>query len=583
MAEEALRFFPRARLEPDFSGETQVGFNRPLELLEDPELRRALPPRLEIDEGPAFGPENRAHYLRWGDQQALRKRMPYRRRRAGPKRRRRTYRRSINPHYAYVKIHRDPDLRERDIEALQAVGSTGKYLFKDADPAQQLARKYVGWKGAGMYMGGRGAYSGVNRLKKAGRWSSFAKDTLSAMRGIAGMGDYETNEIVNGGEASMGSAPRFSTSADDLGGMIVTHTEYLTDIYGNSNPSTDNFELYEWSINPGLERSMPWLAQVASNFEEYELVQLLYTFRSTISNDVSSSNGQVGSIIMATNYNASAGPFLDKGTMMQYAGANSGKVTTDLVHGVECDPRQTSLGGSGLYVRSSPVVTGEDLKTYDLGIFSLAVSGTPTNFVNQPIGELWVTYRVKLRKPKLFTGLGSGISTDVYMGGGSGAYSLATWMGSNILKGQQNNIGTQLVSLGTGSYRIDFPANAASFYEVQCLLPGITVGLTIGWAFTVAGGITKVADFPAGSGNTVSQLSFGTAQQTASGTSALFHVKSQVSYNGVPNSMTITLSGGPITINANFVPIIRITEYNTMANPFKLPVLINSAGTQVVP
>jgi hypothetical protein len=259
----------------------------------------------------------------------------------------------------------------------------------------------------------------------------------------------------------------------------------------------------------------------------------------------------------------------------------------NLSHGVECDPRQSAISGSGLYCRASPQKPGEDLKTYDLGVFSLAVSGTPTSFANQPIGELWVEYTFKMRKPKLFTGIGSGVSTDIYYG--SGTFSVDNWMGTQILTAQQNNIQTLLTKTGTGKYTITFPANACSFYEIKCAVMGFipTADCTLNPSFT--GSLQPAGDFPAFGGRSGSFFTLG-AETVASpvgpnGPMTIFHVKAQPSYNGVANTVSFTLTGagniGSMGAVDTVPPFIQITEYNTMANPFKPPTLLNAAGTVV--
>ena len=185
----------------------------------------------------------------------------------------------------------------------------------------------------------------------------------------------------------------------------------MKDIYGNTlvGGVPLNFVVSEIPINPGIEGSFPWLSQVAQNFEEYSIKQLVYSYKSTLS-DVNSANGQVGSIVTATNYNPSLPGFKDKATMMQYAHAHTTVATMNNVHGVEANPRKLS-GPEGKFIRVNTVLDNEDIKTYDHGKFQIAVCGTPTALADLPIGELWVEYTIELRKPKLFTGIGSAIST----------------------------------------------------------------------------------------------------------------------------------------------------------------------------
>jgi hypothetical protein len=51
---------------------------------------------------------------------------------------------------------------------------------------------------------------------------------------------------------------------------------------------------------------------------------------------------------------------------------------------------------------------------YDLGTFQLAISNTPAVVANATIGELWVSYKVLLRKPKFYSTLGLAISRSDY-------------------------------------------------------------------------------------------------------------------------------------------------------------------------
>jgi len=298
--------------------------------------------------------------------------------------------------------------------------------------------------GSGMYTGGRGMYS---------------KNMSMGVDRIRGSALVSANALLEGGTNSQ---PAFSNAGDDLGGICVTHMEYVTDVYGNSEGKS--FDVQEYSINPGLDRFGPWLAQIAANFEEYEFLQLGYRFRSTIG-ELSSSSGQVGSIIMTTNYNPSADAFTDKVAMMQYAGACSGKSTDDLIHMIECDPRQLS-GPPGRFVRTGTISADWDLKMYDKGIFMIGISGTPDTVADSPIGELWLSYKIILRKPKLGTTRGGSISTDMFATKSEPFY-YSSPLGntqSSLLTAIGNSLGGK-VTIGPGSEEITatttytFPSN----------------------------------------------------------------------------------------------------------------------------
>jgi len=159
---------------------------------------------------------------------------------------------------------------------------------------------------------------------------------------------------------------------------------------------------------------------------------------------------------MCTNYNAAAAPFQDKGVMMEYAHAQSCKVTEHMVHGVECDPHKNA-GSAILYTRNNPVIQNQDIKTYDLGLFQIAIANSPPAYANLPIGELWVQYTVKIRKPKLFSTRGLDVNKDAFYQSttnGTTGMTISNWFGTNgpVMSAQQNNIGCLIEPSKTYAY-----------------------------------------------------------------------------------------------------------------------------------
>lgn len=192
--------------------------------------------------------------------------------------------------------------------------------------------------------------------------------------------------------------------------ITFSHREYVRDIYA---PLTSlAFSVQNWALNPGIALSFPWLSQIASNFEEYQFIQLIWTFKSTVT-DFAATSGQVGQVVMCTQYNPDQDAFADKEEMMLYEGGMSCKTTESLIHGVECDPAKNA-GPSGKYVRVGSLGSTEDLKDYDHGRTSLAILNCPHTYAGQQIGELWVSYTVHLRKPKFMAGNGYTIPRDLF-------------------------------------------------------------------------------------------------------------------------------------------------------------------------
>jgi len=331
-------------------------------------------------------------------------------------------------------------------ESLQRVGAS----WKAASEQQRMNRRSYNMTGRGKYMQGRGGFfGGLGGLLTGQGWKagSDAGDKVwdavkgfvpathpygaalhSAMnlsdqitgkglykkpvrgRGLyRGQGTYATNTIVQDGGATASSiVPRFSQ--DDVTQITLSNREYVRDVFAPAVGTV--FQVEQWPLNPGMTTAFPWLAQLAINFEEYEIVQLIYTFKSTVA-DFASSTGQVGQVIMATQYNPNSDAFADKEEMMLYDGGMSCKTTESLIHGIECDPTKNS-GASQKYVRAGNLPPGEDLKNYDLGRTSLAVVNPPQGYAGQQIGELWVSYTVKLRKPKFVSGNAYNVMRDFF-------------------------------------------------------------------------------------------------------------------------------------------------------------------------
>jgi len=253
----------------------------------------------------------------------------------------------------------------------------------------------------GRYLGNKMGRTGLGDLGLAGqRLGQFAGgmagSALSAR--ITGSGSYtQTNSLFNKGM----DVPQFATApGDETGALHITHTEYVQDILG-----TTAFTNQAFPINPGDPGVFPWLSQLAANYDEFEFSGLMFHYKS-VSGDLSTASVQLGTIIMATNYNAGAPLFSSKQTMMEYSGASRVKVSDDLTCGVECDKNKGAGGGIMYVAVSGTVPDGQDVKTYFPGVFQIATNQCASTV---QVGELWVSYKVCLRKPKLTVSSGSHI------------------------------------------------------------------------------------------------------------------------------------------------------------------------------
>lgn len=220
-----------------------------------------------------------------------------------------------------------------------------------------------------------------------------------AGRYISGKGSYYYRNAGGGYRskiASFNPPPVFNNSRSN-GAVIMSHREYLGDVY--SSPTPGQFQISQFPLNPGNEQTFPWLHRLAVNFQEYTLLGVLFEYRSMSADALTGGNTALGSVIMATNYNAAAAPFTSKVEMENTEFAQSIKPSASIMHPIECSPKQTAISTT-LYVRpSNKQLVNEDIRLYDWGNFFIATTGFQGSDVN--CGELWVTYQVALRKPLL--------------------------------------------------------------------------------------------------------------------------------------------------------------------------------------
>lgn len=399
--------------------------------------------------------------------------------------------------------------------------------------------------------------------------------------GMVGMGAY--NSLVNNGGAGGGavtdSVPSFCSADDETGALTVTHREYVADLYapGVVGGPAIGFANQSYALNPGLEQSFPWLSQIAANYEEFEFQQLMYTYRSTTTDIGNSSNGQCGTVILATNYNASSQPFGDKITMMEYDGAMSAKVTEHLIHGIECDPEKLS-SAQGKYVRTGPVQTGQDIKTYDQGLFQFATANTPSTLNGLSLGEIWVSYTVRLRKPRFYVNRGLAQDQDIFVG--QAPFAATSWMGpmGSLLKAQNNNIGCLLSYNGANQLVITFPANWAGQVRIRLTLQGTVITTQPLPSGAVTGNVVVWQDMYGSAGQPVfAQYS---TSSTFSQCSADYRIGAAT--GGVNNTIVIA-NPAFTTCTAAAVEIFEMNGGFSASNGNPAIPFVNSAGVLVTP
>jgi len=391
----------------------------------------------------------------------------YKRRRWG---RRKRY--ASGSYAAYGAIRRFLAQERRAEQYADTTNRISLALTNNPDQLKELAEK-IKYRGRGAYTQGAGAYSFKKFLRGAGKVGLAAAS--SGMLGpqaqmaagiigpVVGQGAYYNNLFPGQSENSV---PQFAgAGGDDVGTIILSDSEFLGNLTG-----TTNFDLTYFTIQPTLFETFPFLSQIAANYEEYEVLQLALSYVSKMSNTTAS--GSLGTVSMYPEYNTAATMPEDKFTLLGKTNAVSAKPTKDIVCGFECDPSKNS-GSSGKYIRNGAVPVGEDRKNYDMGYLVIATDGMPTD--GEMIGEVWISYTIKLRKPKLYSVLGNNILQDSYyfpylnqlsfQSAPVASTAQTTWvtLASPFYKSPKNNINCAVY---VGWYR---PTSTANAYVSFCI------------------------------------------------------------------------------------------------------------------
>lgn len=181
--------------------------------------------------------------------------------------------------------------------------------------------------------------------------------------------------------------------------VTVVHKEFLMDVRNYRS-----FTPFAWEINPGLEETFPWLHQIAAGYEEYTVNGIKFSYKPTFAAVTSTSSGGLGSIVMATRYNALDGDFIDKREMENSQGAVSFRPSVRGSHSLNAKAQSNVT--KKLFVRTQksydPTKQG-DKRLWDLGKFTMAVVGMDPGVGTDnavAIGELSVSYSITFSKPR---------------------------------------------------------------------------------------------------------------------------------------------------------------------------------------
>lgn len=328
---------------------------------------------------------------------------------------------------------------------------SGHGRYKKSAPQQ--------YSGAGAYVGG--ALGGAIGTAFAPGIGSALGVPIGAAAGyladkVFGWGDYtiHKNTLLFAEQPPLFEGSEY---------VRIRHREYIGDI-----SSTTSFTNRSYSINPSNADAFPWLSVISDQFEQYRFNGLIFEFISTSADALNSTNTALGTVILATDYDAEDSAFVNQQQMLSTMFSNGGKPSCNILHAIECDPQ--SLPTKWLYCRSSSVSNGPDARLYDLGNFQVATYGSQAAAV---IGQLWVTYDVTFQKKQMNNVLGLALKTVKY--NFTGTINTTTYFGSST---EEPESGSNFdVTLANGV--ITFPPMiSGGLYSVMYHVRGTSAAVT---------------------------------------------------------------------------------------------------------
>lgn len=255
------------------------------------------------------------------------------------------------------------------------------------------------------YVRGRGAYyikgsGSLNAKLPVGSVQAQASGGLASNEAVLrGMGAYSIQNIKKNSLITPMTPSIYNPKKENS--VTIRHKEYIGTVV--TDPVSGKFKIDRYILNPGNDRTFPFLHRIARSFESYSIDGCVIEYRST-SSDTNLSTLQLGSVYMSVNYDANDIPFINSSQIMNSSGACQSKISENNMYFLECDPRQrpTKL----LYVRTdSDSNKTNDARLSDHGIFYIATEGVSGS--SQNVGQLFISYQMSFHYPKLGDASGS--------------------------------------------------------------------------------------------------------------------------------------------------------------------------------
>lgn len=402
---------------------------------------------------------------------------------------------------------------------------------KKAAAAKEMTR--LG--GALRALGGIGGRMAGSLVGFGDTGASYGTDLGAAISRWLGSGDYSvsSNSVVQ----RMSSSNSIPSMHKDGQTIVVRHKEFITEVISNTAFTVQQ----QYSINPGISATFPWLSSIAQQYSEYRIKGMVYHYVPSSGNAVSSTNASLGTVMLQTSYRASEAAPTSKVELLNEYWASEAKPSEPFCHPIECDPKENPFNVQ--YIRTGATPSGDSVLMYDLGKTTLAVSGQQAT--GNVLGDLWCTYEIELRKPVL-TGI-TNTSLSTLSATATTAINTTNCLGTNMTVTATSMPAT--VTFGTNT--ITFAAGSTGSYSLV-----VSYTSTTACAFstpTISGvGSALIPEFVSTNGrSTTYTVGTGTAFNT-------------VAFSITNPSTTTVLTLGATTLTGAGAAYLVITEVNPL-------------------
>jgi hypothetical protein len=222
----------------------------------------------------------------------------------------------------------------------------------------------------------------------------------------------QVSVAANYASGQSGKAPVVRATRDSCN---VVHRELLMNVSAQADLNFDLRATYP--LNPGMSQTFPWLSTIAQNWETYRFKKLRFCYYTRTGSTT------VGSVLFAPDYDAADSAPANEQIASTYEDVQEDAPWKDIT--IPLRPVEMHQPGQRKYVRTGPLATNLDIKTYDSGnLFVFTVD----SLAAAPWGKLWVEYDVDLFTPQSLSSAPVGVAGGGFEsnGGETGALLLGT-------------------------------------------------------------------------------------------------------------------------------------------------------------